>query len=365
MLPSEAVKILSRAEVRPPKMLTLAITGACNLTCRHCWVEAGGSSAAAHVPERTLRRLMEEFVALGGEGIRFTGGEPLCHPAWLNLMQFGRSIGLCDVSIQTNGMLFDDDSVSVLRELEFPRLSIQISLDGAVASTHDLVRGEGAFAGALAGVRLLVRGGLAQHITVFFTEMRHNLDEIPALLELADDLGVGSVVTGSLVLCGRAAKESQVVPAGLDQYLRLLRRYDTDPRFRDLYDKIGNVAALEWRKEDTPRSECCTFVENPYLTPGGRLYPCVLCHADDYSVSGVWGKNLAAAFAEGASLWSSLLQTSLCRADAMAGCRECPGRFVCAGGCMGRAWGSRGDFLAPDDRCELRRNIYRQNSLNS
>lgn len=359
MLPSEAVKILSRAGVRPPKTLTLAITGACNLTCRHCWVEAGGGSAAAHVPERTLRRLMEEFVALGGEGIRFTGGEPLCHPAWLKLMQFGRSIGLCDVSIQTNGMLFDDDSVSVLRELEFPRLSIQISLDGAMASTHDLVRGEGAFAGALAGIRLLVRGGLARHITVFFTEMRHNLDEIPALLELADELGVGSVVTGSLVLCGRAAEESPVVPAGPDQYERLQRRYASDPCFRDLYGKIGNVAALEWRKEDAPRSECCTFVENPYIAPGGRLYPCVLCHTDDYSVSGVWGKNLAAAFAEGASLWSSLLQTSLCRADAIAECRECPGRLVCAGGCMGRAWGSRGDLLAPDDRCELRRNIYR------
>lgn len=365
MLPSDAEKILSRAGVRPPKTLTLAITGVCNLTCRHCWVEAGGSSAAAHVPERTLRRLMEEFVALGGEGIRFTGGEPLCHPAWLKLMQFGRSIGLCDVSIQTNGMLFDDDSVSVLRELEFPRLTIQVSLDGAVASTHDLVRGEGAFAGALAGVRLLVRGGLARHITVFFTEMRHNLDEIPALLDLADELGVGSVVTGSLVLCGRAAGDSLIVPADLDQYERLLRCYDADPRFRNLYDKIGNVAALEWRKEDTPRSECCTFVENPYLTPGGRLYPCVLCHTDDYSVAGVWGKNLAAAFAEGASLWSSLLQTSLCRVDAIAECRECPGRFACAGGCMGRAWGSRGDFLVPDDRCELRRNIYRQNSFNS
>lgn len=365
MVPNETVEILRREGLRPPRTLTIAITGACNLRCSHCWVEAGESSSASLVPEQTLRRLIEEFAALGGEGVRFTGGEPLCHPGWLGLVQFARTIGLRRVSLQTNGILFKDEHVAALREMDFPGFSLQISLDGATAATHDRVRGDGAFKGGLEGIRRLVQGGLSQRISIFFTEMRHNLEDIPAVLELADELGVGSVVTGSLVLCGRAAEESLVVPAGLDQYRQLLRRYDADPRFRDLYDKIGNVAALEWRKEDAPRSECCTFVENPYLTPGGRLYPCVLCHTNDSSVSGVLGKNLAAAFAEGASLWSSLLQTSLCRADAIAECQGCPGRLVCAGGCMGRAWGSRGDLLARDDRCELRRNIYRQNSLNA
>ena len=362
MVTSEALKILCQAGLRPPKILTIAITGACNLACRHCWVTAGEASSAVHVPERTLRRLIEEFLVLDGEGVRLTGGEPLCHPCWLKLLQFGRSIGLCDVSIQTNGMLFTDDSISALRKLDFPRLSIQVSLDGATAASHDLVRGEGTFNRVQAGLQQLVVGGLAHQVTIFFTEMSHNLEEIPALLKLADNLGIGSVVTGSLVLCGRAAQESLVAPPDRDQYQRLLHRYDSDPEFQALYEKIGNVAALEWRRESALRTECCTFVENPYLTPDGRLYPCVLCHADDFSVSGVFGKNLAAAFAEGAPLWSSLLQTSRCRAESIQDCQECPGRLVCAGGCMGRAWGSHRNFLAADDRCELRRAIYKQNN---
>jgi radical SAM protein with 4Fe4S-binding SPASM domain len=200
-------------------------------------------------------------------------------------------------------------------------------------------------------------------VTIFFTEMRHNLVEIPALLQLANDLGIGSVVTGSLVLCGRAAEEAIVAPPELDQYQQLLQRFEADPGFRELYEKIGNVAVLEWRQESAPRTECCTFVENPYLTPDGNLYPCVLCHVDAFAVAGVFGKNLAAAFAEGATLWSSLLQTSHCRAEANPACQECPGRLVCAGGCMGRAWGSHGDLLAADDRCELRRSVYRQNKF--
>lgn len=360
MMSFETTEMLKRAGLRPPRTLTLAITGACNLACRHCWVEAGESSSAAHVPERTLRRLIEEFAALGGEGIRLTGGEPLCHPDWLGLLRFARALGLGGVSLQTNGMLFREEEVAALRELDFPGLSIQISLDGASAPTHDLVRGEGAFQAVLDGLRRLVRGGLAPRLTLFCTEMRHNLEEIPALLELAADLGIGSVVTGTLVLGGRAAEGSLVSPPTQDQYRRLLDRYDAEPRFRELYNNIGKVAVLEWRAAETPRAECCTFVENPYLTPTGRLYPCMLCHAEAFAVAGVFEKKLADAFAEGVPLWSALLQTSHSRADALAECRDCPGALVCAGGCMGRALGSCGDLRAADDRCETRRSIYRR-----
>jgi len=361
MVPSEALKILKQEGLRPPRTLTLAITGACNLACFHCWVDAGGEAAAGHVPERILRRLIGEFADLGGTGVCITGGEPLCHPAWLRLLQFCRSSGLCAVSIQTNACLVSDEVVAGLRDLGLPRLSIQVSLDGATAQTHDLVRGEGAYAMALAGLRRLAEGGLADRITIFFTEMRHNLTEIPALLALAEGLGIGSVVTGSLVLCGRAGKEPIVEPPSLDQYEDLARSFASDPRFRALYERLGTIAPLEWLRESMPRTECCTFVENPYLTAGGTLYPCIMCHAGDFAVTGVLGKELAAALAEGARLWNVLLRMSRCRAETNPACRSCPGGFVCAGGCMGRAWGSSGDLQAVDDRCEVRRAMYRRN----
>jgi len=358
--PGAALETLRQHGLRHPKMLTFSITAACNLTCKHCWVEAMSASSSLHVPEKTLRRLIGEYRDFGGDGVRITGGEPLSHPGWLELLRFACGVGFKTVAMQTNAMLFKDEDVAALQELNFPGLSLQISLDGASAQTHDMVRGEDAFNRALEGIRRLTDGGLSRHISIFFTEMRHNLEDIPALLELADSLGINSVATGSLVLCGRAAKESLVAPPDPDQYLRLLHHYQTDPRFRELYEKIGATAPLEWLKGDAPRTECCTFVENPYLTPKGQLYPCVLCHADEFAVTGLFDKALADAFAEGAPLWASLLRTSHCRAEAIAECRECPGQAVCAGGCMGRAWGSSGDFLATDDRCELRRAVYRR-----
>jgi radical SAM protein with 4Fe4S-binding SPASM domain len=357
---ADTFEILSQAGLHPPKMLTLSITAACNLTCRHCWVEAVSASSSLHVPKKALRRLIGEYKELGGEGVRITGGEPLSHPAWLDLLRFACGLGFSSVAMQTNAILFKDKDVAALQGLNCPGLSLQISLDGASAATHDLVRGDGAFQGVMQGIRRLSEGGLSRHISLFFTEMRHNLEEIPALLELADSFGISSVATGALVLCGRAGNESLVASPDQDQYGTLLHRYETEPRFRALYDEIGNTAALEWLKGDAPRTECCTFVENPYLTPGGDLYPCVLCHADGFAVSGVFAKSLADAFAEGAPLWSTLLKTSHRRSESIQECRDCPGQSDCGGGCMGRAWGSRGDLMAADDRCELRRSIYQK-----
>ena len=185
MAVSQLEQTLQLSGLRPPKTLTLAITGACNLNCGHCWVQAGEAASAGHVPSATIRRLIEEFAALGGEGVRLTGGEPLCHPDWLELLRFAVSSGFSRVTLQTNGMLFDEDSVAALVELDFPGFVVQLSFDGASAATHDLVRGDGAFESLMLGTRRLAGAGLGPHIAIFFTEMGHNLEEIQSLLAMS------------------------------------------------------------------------------------------------------------------------------------------------------------------------------------
>lgn len=360
MAKTEVAEKLRKAGLRPPQMLTLAITGVCNLRCVHCWVEAGEAGSCGHVPEDRLYRVIGELAALGAEGVRLTGGEPLCHPAWRDLMRSACEAGFRRIALQTNLMLLADEDVGFLRDLDFPGLSIQVSMDGATAASHDFVRGAGAFSAAVDSIRRLARAGLGKRISLFMTEMRHNLEELPELLEFAGREGLGSVAAGTLVRFGRAGEEEGIAPPEPEQYLRLLERYDADPRFRELYERFGNMAALEWRRAATTRGECCTFVENPYLSSEGLLYPCVLLHADDFAVSGVFEKDLAAAFEEGIPLWVSLREIRRRRPEAIEKCRQCPEKSVCAGGCMGRAWGSTSDLWATDDRCDLRRALHRE-----
>jgi radical SAM protein with 4Fe4S-binding SPASM domain len=358
---SDPFKILQQFNLRPPKTLTIAITGICNLVCRHCWVSAGTDTAVGHVERQTLQHMIDEYVSMGGHTLRITGGEPLCHPAWLDLLRYASRQGVSKILLQTNGMLLTDSDARALSQLPCKELSIQISLDGATAEMHDRVRGVGAFAAALVGIGHLVQVGLADRMMIFFTEMQHNLAEIPDLLELATVRGIASVVTGTLVQCGRAGEDSGVSPPEPEQYIQLLRRYENDAHFRELYQRIGMVAAIEWSRSETVREECCSFAENPYLAADGRLYPCLLCHCDDFSVTGVFEKGLDSALIEAAPLWAELLKMSHCRSEQLTECQECPGKELCAGGCMGRAWGSHGNLMSVDDRCEIRQKIYQTN----
>jgi radical SAM protein with 4Fe4S-binding SPASM domain len=356
---TDVLRKLRDAGLASPKMLTFSITGACNLRCAHCWVRAGVPASAGAVAVKTVLRVIDEFACLAGDGIRFTGGEPLCHPDWLDIVRHASGKGFRKVSLQTNAMLFTDSDVRELEALDLAGLELQISVDGASAASHDLVRGVGAYAGVMDGLRRLTDGGFGQNISLSFTEMRHNLAEFPALLELADSLGIGSVVAGTLVSCGRAEDERLVAAPATGQYLELIRRYNADVRFRALYERIGSMAALEWQMTASPREEECSFAAHPYLNPDGMLYPCVMCQAAAYAVSGVMEKGLSCALVEGVPLWSALAQISRCRMDSPL-CRDCPGRLACAGGCMGRAWASCGDLMAVDDRCPVRQIIYQR-----
>jgi radical SAM protein with 4Fe4S-binding SPASM domain len=353
--PADFNALLDQHGLTPPETLTFSLLDCCNLRCSHCWLESGPSLNKAGAPPLVAKGVIEDYAALGGAAIRFTGGEPLLHSDWLELLGFAGATGL-KVLLQSNGTLFDDDSVANLRGLGLHALQIQISLDGATAAVHDRVRGAGSFRKTVAAIRRLVAQGFGRDVAIFFTEMQHNLHELPELFQLAEQLGVGSVSSGSLVVRGRADREGAVVPPAPQQYEILLERYAEDSQFRRRYDRCGNIAALEWSNQGAA-GHGCHFILNPYLSSRGDLFPCLLCHADNYAVAGVFDKGLAAALVEGLPLWARLQKLSCERPFLLAECQSCPFFKSCAGGCMGRAWESFASFVVPDDRCQQRKTV--------
>jgi radical SAM protein with 4Fe4S-binding SPASM domain len=349
----------ARAGLRRPRTLTLAITGACNLRCRHCWVDAGTRTSAGHVPVAKLLGLVDGFVALGVDTIWITGGEPLGHPEWPAILSHccaQPSLGA--VGLQTNGGLLDDARVACLRALPTDKLHLQVSLDGASPRTHDRVRGRGGWAATVAGTARLAAAGLGGRTAVAFTEMRHNMDDFPELLALVDRLQLRGVVAGTLVQDGRAARTALEPPTPA-QYRALLARYHGDARFRDLYERYGRCSAVEWWKgRSGERGDPCDFFHHPSVSADGELYPCKLCHADEFTVSGVFERPLDAVLEEAIPKWHRLLELARARPASSPECQGCAVKLHCAGGCMGRALATRGSLTATEDRCELRHAVH-------
>lgn len=343
-----------------PRALTLALTGRCNLSCGHCLVEAGPRAASAHVPAEALLRVAAELAALGGREVRLTGGEPLLHPRWQELVARCCAEPAFDaVVLQTNAAVLDEGDAWALRRLGGERLRIQVSLDGASPRTHDAVRGRGAFEQTLRGIERLCVAGIGERVTVAFTEMAHNLADVPALLELVEALGLGGLVGGTLVPAGRAATTRAALPTPED-YRALLARYRSSARFRARYEAHGTLPALEWWKGRAGEGgACCALGAEPYLGADGRLRPCALCRAEDVAVPGAHDRPLTEVLAEALTRWAPLAEEQRRRHRALAACAGCPGLRHCGGGCMGRAHAAHGVFAAAEDRCALRRAVYR------
>src|SRR4030095_17203418 len=102
------------------------------------------------------------------------GGEPLYRPDLFDIAEYGVATGF-RMALATNGTLVTDRVAARIGDTGLSRVAI--SLDGAVASTHDSFRGvPGAHALALRALRALRDEGVS--IQINSTIARHNVTEL-------------------------------------------------------------------------------------------------------------------------------------------------------------------------------------------
>ncbi len=359
--------LLEDAGLLPPEMLTLMITDICNLRCRHCWLDCGtdANDAAGPVPVAVVSRIIEDFAKLGGTALTLTGGEVLTHPDWFKILAFACSQRtLTSVCLQTNAVLVTREIATALGTIADMKFSIQVSIDGASAKSHDRVRGNGSFDMAMRGLHRLVVGNMGPRIQVAFTEMRHNISEIGRLMEILEPLNIRKLVSGTLVKGGRARRSDRLALPVPSQYVEIINRYRSDTAFRTLYDRMGKMPAIEWYKgKSTPTERVCSCIKTPFITAEGRMYPCVMLLADAYGIAGVLQRPMPDVLLEALPLWAELPQIEQRRRKMLKTCSDCPGKAHCAGGCMGRAHANSGKLMEVEDRCALRRAVYALNKL--
>ena len=132
-----------------PPFLFLALTNACNLRCRGCWIESGGR----------VHSLSEEDVdALIAAGKKhqscfytLLGGEPMMYPHLWDLV--GRHSD-CYFQIITNGMFWTEENVLQIRRAG--NVTPLVSIDG-FQQHNDRRRGEGVFQTVVEGLARLKR----------------------------------------------------------------------------------------------------------------------------------------------------------------------------------------------------------------
>ena len=189
----------------------------CNLACDYCVVASSPSARRRQLSPERFAALVDEALDEGFQELYLTGGEPFVHPQILEMIEYASD--RMTTVVLTNAMLFTGRRRAELTRLAGRTgLTLQSSIDGACAQTHDRWRGAGSWVRAMDGLRYAADLGLP--LRVAMTATPENREEVGALREtlaqigiLGEDFAVRPLVSRGFAADAAAAGAMQVSDA--------------------------------------------------------------------------------------------------------------------------------------------------------
>ncbi len=118
----------------------LEVTQRCNLNCRFCFADAGGSARdpSLEVLTRWFRKVME---ASGPTNIQLSGGEPTLRDDLPEIVALGKSEGFDFIQVNSNGLRLAAEKDYVRRLQEAGLDSLFLQFDGVDDTVYSALRG--------------------------------------------------------------------------------------------------------------------------------------------------------------------------------------------------------------------------------
>src|SRR5262245_59581652 len=186
-----------------PRSLYLETTNRCDSKCQTCIRTFETLEPPADLTLERVRAIVEQFPGL--DRVVLHGiGEPLLNPAIFDIVAY--------LKTRATTVLFNSDAISLTapragRLLESGLDEYRVSMDAATRETFRRLRGVDRFERVTANVARLIelqRAGqwTTPRVSLWFTASRANVEELPAFVQLAVELGVGEVYVQRLVFNG-------------------------------------------------------------------------------------------------------------------------------------------------------------------
>ncbi|NIA20541.1 MAG: radical SAM protein [Anaerolineaceae bacterium] len=337
----------SAAEGPLPRLIAWETTRACPLACKHCRAAAQPTAEADELSTEEGFRLLDRIAAFAKPTIILTGGEPMLRADIYQVAAHARDLGLRAVMAPC-GLLINDETAAKLAASGIGYISI--SLDGATAESHDAFRGvPGAFEGSLRGIEAAKRAGLQFQINTTVT--RHNVEELPAILDLAVALGASAFNPFLLVPTGRgrliadqeisARKYEEVLSWLAEQENRpdILMRVTCAPHYQRILRQGGPAAGAAHAPKGCLGGKAFAFISSR-----GKVQICGFLDVEcgdlrsvDFDFKKIW---------ETSRVFREVRDPN----NYGGRCGYCEYRYVC-GGCRARAFALTGDYMSEEPFC--------------
>jgi len=349
-----------------PFLVVWDFTHKCNLSCKHCYSNSGVSSQKELTTKEALNAV-DQLVDFGVTALAFSGGEPLTRKDFFKVASHAVKRGLY-VSVATNGTLLTKKNVRNLKQTGVHY--VEVSIDGATSRTHDEFRGvPGVFGKAVAGLKNCVEEDLC--VCIATTATKNNLEEIPAILDLAEEIGAERFTYFNFIPTGRGKElySEDLTPEEREKLLLLLLNkmskgykvtiLTTAPQLarvalqcqgvgKEVTMSMAHMQTATVSKKAVPLAAfiggCGAGRLYCSLSPHGDVHPCVFLPINI-------GNLKTEKFGD---IWlnSKLLNALRNRDNLKGACGKCEYKYVC-GGCRARANAYNNDIVSSDPGCLL------------
>ncbi|MEE4604114.1 MAG: 12,18-didecarboxysiroheme deacetylase [Desulfobacteraceae bacterium] len=341
------------------------VTRRCNLKCVHCYAHAKNTSFDNELSTDQGKQLIDDLAEFGSPVMLFSGGEPLVRKDLPQLAAYAVEKGMRAV-ISTNGTLITPETARNLKKVGLSYIGI--SLDG-MEEVNDRFRGvRGAFQSALEGIKNSQAAGIK--VGLRFTINKFNVNEIPKIFQLLEEMDIPRVCFYHLVYAGRGSDlvnedlSHDGSRAALDLIIDETRRLFNKGKPKEVLTvdnhADGPYIYLRLLKENPTRAkEVLELLKWNEGNNSGRGIGCVSwdgeVYADQFWRHHSFGNIKDRPFSQ---IWMDTSETLMGKLKekkkhVKGRCATCNWLDVCGGNFRVRAEAVSGDIWAPDPACYL------------
>ncbi len=173
----------------------LNVTNRCNFKCGHCFRE---EASKEDLPLETIEACLPTFRSLGVQTLAVTGGEPILHPGFADLVGLVAGAGF-RIGCVTNGW-YTPRYLEAFAPHKDRIAYVALSLDGHDAEAHDRLRVQrGSFDAVIESIHAFHEAGYRINISHVMSRHTATARDLIALAEFLADKPLSSLTLGAVV----------------------------------------------------------------------------------------------------------------------------------------------------------------------
>ena len=240
----------------PPVRIDAEIHRRCNLKCLHCMRKGSKKdmteeSKRVEVDEERWIAIAKESGKIGVKSWNIAGiGEPMMKPSLtLNLMNVIKKYNMFG-ELTTNGTLWKEEDIKSVVDMNWD--SINISIDGKDAQTHDNIRQvEGTFKKATDMIKTLStyraeEGKNTPCITLNLVLNKLNYSQLPDILMLTKELGADAIFVEPMIVYGEIGEKLRMDKKQIKQMPEIIKKTE---KLAEELDILTFISCMEGEEE--------------------------------------------------------------------------------------------------------------------